>query len=684
MDTKLKASKGKIIRDPIHGDIFFPNKFLNIIDTPEFQRLRRIHQLSVAYLVFPGAEHTRFSHSIGTYYIMQKIIEHFEPIMKSVNLELNERDVDLALAAALLHDIGHGPFSHAFEDAIPGSVDHEEWTARIITSKKSEINKKLKKNFDKKFPEELADIIRKERTVKKEGLRFESTDSIDLFFILSALISSQLDADRMDYLIRDAKYTGVAFGNIDIERLISSMEITVHKNNYYVCVVDKYLPDVENYLLARYHMHKEVYLHDVKCEMEIIIKKILERAVQIYHIEDNFGKVSVPEPLLKLFKGQEISIEEYTSLDDNIMLSTFSKWIDGDDLILSKLCSCIINREKYNKVRILNNTKDDIYGFKRELTNLFSKYDYDVDSYDNEYFWLQSTEKYNIYEKSKDNIWILKDDGTINDICDVSKIINEGLNGEKTMTFINYDILKEVDGISDKESAVDDIRDLVKVHDNRAHIEIEKKYIFEDFEVFNQVLEVLSKWNEYKIEYSEDSKRQIDYYYDTDDRYLFNENKTLRFREIDNKIQLTIKTPTKADNTLDNFNNQNERFEYETIVSCKNKDNNKQKIVKYLPELDNEERWKSLDKSLTIINDRRKMDLSKNDVKFEMVFDNVKYINKNGKEESDYQIEIELKSDYLHRINLKILSDYLEKNISELKPMNESKYKRGLRLTEQI
>ena len=227
MAKNFKMSKGKTIRDPIHGDIFFPNKFLNIIDTPEFQRLRRIHQLSVAYLVFPGAEHTRFSHSIGTYYIMQRIIEHFKPIMKSINLELKERDVDLALAAALLHDIGHGPFSHAFERAIPNSLNHEEWTAKIITSEQSAVNRELKASFDEKFPEDLANIIRKERLVKKDGLKLESTDSIDLFFILSALVSSQLDADRMDYLIRDTKYTGVAFGNIDIERLISSMTLTV-------------------------------------------------------------------------------------------------------------------------------------------------------------------------------------------------------------------------------------------------------------------------------------------------------------------------------------------------------------------------------------------------------------------------------------------------------------------------
>lgn len=682
MSKNFKMSKGKIIRDSIHGDIFFPNKFLEIIDTPEFQRLRRIHQLSVAYLVFPGAEHTRFSHSIGTYYIMQKIIEHFRPIMKNINLELNKRDIDLALAAALLHDIGHGPFSHAFEKAIPNNDDHEEWTIKIITNNESNINKVLKKNFDDNFPDDLADIIRKEKLVKKDGLKIGDNDTIDLFFILTSLISSQLDADRMDYLIRDTKYTGVAFGNIDIERLISAMTLMVYKDNYYVCVIDKYLPDVENYLLARYHMHKEVYLHDVKCEMEIVIKKIFKRAIEICHKGDNSIIDTIPAPLLKLFEGEEISIEEYISIDDHIMFSTFYKWMEVKDLILSRLCTCIINREKYNKVRILNNTEEDINEFKKELSNLLLKYDYSVSNYDDEYFWLESIEKYSIYKKSKENIWILKNDGTINDICDVSKTINEGLNGEKTMTFINYNILKDIDRLKDKDMVTNDIKNLVKMYNNRNHIEIEKKYIFNNYNVFDKVLDVLRKWDEYEIDCSQNSRIQKDYYYDTKERYLFNQNKTLRFREIDDEFKLTIKTPTKGDNVFKNVDSQNERFEYEVSVCCGNKDKNKQRIIKYLPELESDSKWNSLDKSLTVINERRKIDLCKNDVRFEMVFDNVKYLNENGKEESDYQIEIELKSDYIHRINLKILSDYLERNVSELQPMNESKYNRGLRLTE--
>lgn len=188
---------------------------------------------------------------------------------------------------------------------------------------------------------------------------------------------------------------------------------------------------------------------------------------------------------------------------------------------------------------------------------------------------------------------------------------------------------------------------------------------------------------EYNVDTSNEYKPQEDYYYDTEDRYLFEENKTLRFRKSDNKYQLTIKTPTKGTNNAQTNNAQNERFEYEVSVDSRDINENKEYIIKYLPELEIENRLKSLKKTMTITNCRKKTNLQNNDVKFEIVFDKIKYINEStGKQESDYQIEIELKSDYLHRINLKILSDYLEKKVPELKPMNESKYKRGLKLTE--
>lgn len=161
--------KGKIIRDAVHGDIFVEDKFLKIIDTPEFQRMRRIKQLSVANIVFPSADHTRFSHSLGCFYVMKQIIAHFDSIFGKMGIEVSKQDKDIALLAALLHDIGHGPFSHAFEDIHPkgaAQVSHETWTSRIITCHSGTIYKQIEETFGKGTAEKVSELIEKQRRVK--------------------------------------------------------------------------------------------------------------------------------------------------------------------------------------------------------------------------------------------------------------------------------------------------------------------------------------------------------------------------------------------------------------------------------------------------------------------------------------------------------------------------------------
>ena len=240
--------KGKIIRDAVHGDIFVEDKFLKIIDTPEFQRMRRIKQLSVANIVFPSADHTRFSHSLGCFYVMKQIIAHFDSIFGKMGIEVSKQDKDIALLAALLHDIGHGPFSHAFEDIHPkgaAQVSHETWTSRIITCHSGTIYKQIEETFGKGTAEKVSELIEKQRRVKSSEENY-IIEKIDIFSVLSSLISSQLDADRLDYLVRDAYNCGVSFGKIDIQRIISALSLTVYDNQYYVCVPEKYIGDIED------------------------------------------------------------------------------------------------------------------------------------------------------------------------------------------------------------------------------------------------------------------------------------------------------------------------------------------------------------------------------------------------------------------------------------------------------
>lgn len=678
----VSGFKGEIIRDAVHGDIFVEERFLKIMDTPEFQRLHRIRQLSTAYYVFPTAQHTRFSHSVGTYHVMNLLIDHFRPIFESINIKIAERDILLALGAALLHDIGHGPFSHAFEGALPNNKEqkkHEQWTIDIVTSRESNINRVLIENFDERFPDELADLIKKERDIKKHRQDVEFSD-IDLFFIISSLISSQLDADRMDYLLRDALLTGVTYGNYDISRIISSLTITEQNDKYYVCVHEKFLSTIEDYLLARYQMHEEVYLHSFKCEMELVVKKILFRAFKLYQNKQLSG--DLPDALVSIFEGKEMTVTEYISLDDSVMVALFAQWKDCKDPILALLTLSFLDRKKYQELIILNNSDSDIKEFKEELTKILKNYGYEVEDFQQECFWLETEEKNVIYKDPKDNIWIQRKNGTVCDLFEVSRIVTKALKDIKNFVFINYDIIRVIPEINDVELAIDDIKNLIKLYNNRNHIEIEKKYCFENADVFEKVCNALSRLEQYNVDESEDYIEQIDIYFDTADRMLFNSDRTLRIRKKLDDLYLTIKTPTRSPNRDDEkkakADIQNERFEYEKQVKSDNIEVYKEYIFKYIPEI--EDHFSMLEKALVIRNRRKKIKLTSNKVDLELAFDNVLYEG-GVKEVHEFEIEMELKSDFLHRVNLKMLSDYLLKNIPELVPTTKSKYKRGIELT---
>lgn len=682
--NKLSSLKGKVIRDSVHGDIFVEKEFLDLVDTPEFQRLRRIKQLATANLVFPSAEHTRFSHSIGTFFIMKKLITHFEAEFKRLDLKnISSRDKNVALAAAILHDIGHGPFSHAFEGAFPFSKEHsnhEQWTTKIISSEDSNIYKILVKNFDENFPYDVAALIQKKYEYKKKGFSSKETEDIDLFFVLSSLVSGQLDADRMDYLLRDSQNTGVPYGKVDISRLISSMRLTVNNEYYYVCILEKYLSDVEGYLISRYQMHKGVYYHKFKCEMEIIMKKIMMRAYELYkekRIYDN----EIPNYLRSVFNNRLILTEEYTYLDDSVLLALFSKWKTSEDYILSSLCKCILDRSKFTELILLDNSCESIENFQDGLKIILKKYNYIIKDFDKEYFWIQNSEETKTYKNQKDNIWILRIDGTLNDLSKVSKVITEDMDSKINMVFINHEILTNSVGFDKSEELINDLEKLLSIFDSRNHIEIEKKYYLNDKHIFNDVITLLESYNRYEIINIEE-KEQVDYYYDTDDNYLYHNDRTIRIRKKSGINFITVKIPTITDtekNLEELIKNQSERFEYEKEITSEDVNKNKQFITKYIPEISE----KQLIKSLIIKNKRRKIMLyNKNnkDIAFEMVFDNVKYENMEGKIQQDYQIEIEMKSDYSHKVNLKVLTDYIEKNISGINSTLKSKYQRGLEL----
>lgn len=309
----------KVFKDPVHRYVHVRDKLIwDLIGTKEFQRLRRIKQLGTTYLTFHGAEHSRFSHSLGVYEIVRRIIENFQQFHN-----WDEEDRLLALSAALLHDIGHGPFSHTFEKVFHHS--HEDFTRQIILGD-TEVNEVLSK-ADENFPQKVADIISK--TSEKK--------------IIVSLISSQIDADRMDYLLRDAYFTGVSYGQFDLERILRVMRI--HDDQ--VVIKSTGMHAVEHYIMSRYQMYWQVYFHPVSRSAEVILRKILHRVKELS--EKGYPFKLQPEPFASFFT-EEVDLEEYLQLDESVILYFFQKWQFEDDPILSDLCRRFINRKLFKYI----------------------------------------------------------------------------------------------------------------------------------------------------------------------------------------------------------------------------------------------------------------------------------------------------------------------------------------------
>ncbi|MCR6098599.1 HD domain-containing protein [Salipaludibacillus agaradhaerens] len=342
-----KLEEEKVFKDPVHRYIHVRDELIwELIGTKEFQRLRRIRQLGTTYVTFHGAEHTRFNHSLGVYEIMRRMVDILE--RKGV-WDADERLV--CLASALLHDVGHGPFSHSFEKVF--HMDHEQWTRRIITGD-TEINEVLKKMGDD-FPNKVADVIAKTYDNK----------------LLVSLISSQIDADRMDYLLRDAFYTGVSYGQFDMERILRVMrpeeDQAVFKHSG--------MHAVEDYIMSRYQMYWQVYFHPVTRSAEVILCKILNRAKEL--LEQGYDFQITPGHFMSMFNGQ-VTLNDYLKLDESIILYYFQAWEDEKDAILSDLCQRFMHRRLFKYVECNPSKQMLIWP---ELQELFKKIGLNPDYY---------------------------------------------------------------------------------------------------------------------------------------------------------------------------------------------------------------------------------------------------------------------------------------------------------------
>ena len=319
----------RIYRDPVHNiirvlsDTDEGELMIRLIDTPEFQRLRRIKQLGLGLYTYQGAEHSRFTHSLGAFHLMTRVLDRL-----SERYDIKKEDRVAVRAAALLHDVGHGSFSHVMEKVL--NFHHERWTVEVILSSDTEVGELLAA-YSENLPGRIAAII--EGTFQPAALR--------------QLVSSQLDVDRMDYLLRDSLMTGAKYGIYDLEWIISALAIDQDSDRIYVAA--RGLFAVEEYLQARYYMFRQVYFHRTLRSAEAVLRSILRRALQLLESGQEvwYAKDTAFE---KILRRQTLTITEHLQVDDSDVLFHIKQWQRSADTILSDLSRRFIGRRLFKAI----------------------------------------------------------------------------------------------------------------------------------------------------------------------------------------------------------------------------------------------------------------------------------------------------------------------------------------------
>ena len=402
-----KRNKLKILNDPIYGFITIPNELIfDLIEHKYFQRLRRITQMGMSYMVYPGAHHTRFHHAIGCMHLMRQAVR----VLRFKGVEISEDEENAVLIAILLHDIGHGPFSHAMEHSIVNGVSHEEISLLFM------------ERLNEDFNGELTLAIEVFKGDYKRGF-------------LHQLISSQMDMDRLDYLKRDSFYTGVAEGNVNSERLITMLNVVDDE----LVVEEKGIYSVEKFLLSRRLMYWQVYLHKTSIVAENLLIKTLQRAkylvAQGHQLPcGSMLKFFLYNPIdASSFNGEVLN--SFSKLDDYDIVSAIKEWISYEDKVLSELSRMLINRDLLKvELSISAFDKKDLEVHKKSVQKRFKLTESQA-----EYFVFTDSISNQAYNKEKQNIKILFKDQQIKDITAASDQYNlEALSNKVTKYFMCY------------------------------------------------------------------------------------------------------------------------------------------------------------------------------------------------------------------------------------------------------
>ena len=383
-------NKKKIINDPVYGFISIPTDLVfDLIEHPYFQRLRYIRQLGLTHLVYPGALHTRFHHALGAMHLMGMAIE----TLRNKGHQISHEEEEAVIIAILLHDVGHGPFSHALEESIIENISHEDISSMLMNKLNVQFGGRLAMSieiFNGTYPREF----------------------------LHQLVSSQLDMDRMDYLNRDSFFTGVSEGVISSDRIIKMLNVKDDQ----VAIEEKGIYSVEKFLIARRLMYWQVYLHKTVIAAEQLLAKILKRSRELALM----GIPVFTTPALSHFLEKPISkdafmnedhhLEAFATLDDTDIMAAVKVWADHDDFVLGKLCRDLVHRDLY-KVDITNEPPD-----KKLIAKLTHRAieKYGITEHEASYFVFEDTIRNNAYKPGDGNIRILMKDGTIKDIAAAS------------------------------------------------------------------------------------------------------------------------------------------------------------------------------------------------------------------------------------------------------------------------
>ncbi|MCO4467508.1 HD superfamily phosphohydrolase [Streptococcus infantarius subsp. infantarius] len=384
----------KVFRDPVHNYITVNHPVIyDLINSKEFQRLRRVKQVSTTVFTFHGAEHSRFSHCLGVYEIARRVTEIFDTKFPEI-WDSNENL--LTMVAALLHDVGHGAYSHTFEKLF--DTDHEAITQEIITSPDTEVNAILR-GVSPDFPENVASVINHTYHNKQ----------------VVQLISSQIDCDRMDYLLRDSYYSGARYGQFDLTRILRVIRPTADG------IVFEYngMHAVEDYIVSRFQMYMQVYFHPASRAMEVLLQNLLKRAKYLYHIDSHFFEKTSPN--LIPFLANQASLADYLSLDDGVMNTYFQAWTAAEDDILADLASRFVNRKVFKSVTFEEESRKDL----SHLVELVKSVGFDPDYYTG--IHVNFDLPYDIYRPEKKEprteINMIQKDGSVVELSTISPIV---------------------------------------------------------------------------------------------------------------------------------------------------------------------------------------------------------------------------------------------------------------------